>query len=186
MNSPETLIVRTQVKNGVLRQIVVDSTSLTFNIKEGASSPPPLAFPILNRAGGCMDWQIQTGVPYMQFSALSGGVPGLTWITLNIGGYTLGRYPDTFRVVATGASNSPLKIPVKLNVWRYRGDCNFNGKVNIADVTYLQNYLFRNGPPPQPMWKIGDVNCDGKVNVADLSFLLAYLFASGPAPCDDW
>ena len=28
------------------------------------------------------------------------------------------------------------------------GDCNCDGKVDVGDVVYLINYLFRGGPPP--------------------------------------
>ena len=62
------------------------------------------------------------------------------------------------------------------------GDANADGQVNSADVSYLINYLFVNGPAPQPM-QAGDANCDGSVNSADVSYLINYLFVSGPAPC---
>lgn len=61
------------------------------------------------------------------------------------------------------------------------GDANGDGVSNSADVTYLINYLFINGPAPDPLGA-GDVNCDGDVNSADVVYLINYLFVSGPPP----
>lgn len=62
-----------------------------------------------------------------------------------------------------------------------RGDANGDGVNNSADVVYLINYLFTNGPAPSPLC-IGDCNCDGLVNSADVAYLINYLFVSGPPP----
>jgi thermitase len=62
-----------------------------------------------------------------------------------------------------------------------RGDANGDGVINSADVSYLINYLFVNGPAPQP-WRAGDANSDGIVNSADVAYLINYLFVSGPPP----
>ena len=61
------------------------------------------------------------------------------------------------------------------------GDVNGDGKVDIGDVVFLNNYLFINGPSPDPK-ELGDVNCDGVVDVGDVVCLLNYLFIEGPPP----
>lgn len=61
------------------------------------------------------------------------------------------------------------------------GDCNDDEVVNSADVVYLINYLFIDGPAPEPLG-VGDVNCDGAVNSADVVYLINYLFINGPEP----
>jgi|GEM_PF-619953 len=63
------------------------------------------------------------------------------------------------------------------------GDCNADGVVNVGDMTYLTNYLYRQGPEPIP-FEAGDVNCDGEVNVGDVTYLRNYLYFLGPPPCD--
>ena len=63
------------------------------------------------------------------------------------------------------------------------GDANGDGIINSADVVYLINYLFKNGPAPVPFWA-GNCNCDGVVNSADVVYLINYLFKGGPAPCE--
>ncbi len=59
------------------------------------------------------------------------------------------------------------------------------GPVDVADLTYLVEYLFAGGPPP-PI--IEAANMDGvtgpggPIDVADLTYLVAYLFVGGPPP----
>jgi hypothetical protein len=62
-----------------------------------------------------------------------------------------------------------------------RGDCNGNGTVEAGDVVYLINYLFKNGPPPDPL-EAGDANCDSLVEPSDVVYLINYLFREGPPP----
>ncbi len=65
-----------------------------------------------------------------------------------------------------------------------RGDSNGDGMIDLADVVFLLNYLFKNGLPPFPL-NAGDANCDGVVDIADVVYLLNYLFKNGPPPgCD--
>lgn len=62
------------------------------------------------------------------------------------------------------------------------GDVNGDGVVDVGDVVYLINYLFKSGPVPSPR-EAGDVNTDGNVDVGDVVYLINYLFKGGPAPC---
>ncbi|MCK4384650.1 MAG: dockerin type I repeat-containing protein [candidate division Zixibacteria bacterium] len=64
-----------------------------------------------------------------------------------------------------------------------RGDANGDLVVDIADVVYLINYLFIDGPAPEPL-KAGDANCDEVVDIADVVYLINYLFIDGPPPCE--
>jgi len=73
----------------------------------------------------------------------------------------------------------------KRNVSVICGDLNFDGSINIADLTYIVAYLFSGGPEPIPDICVADVNNDGGINIADLTYLVAYLFGGGPAPLED-
>ncbi|MFQ6002129.1 MAG: Omp28-related outer membrane protein [Candidatus Zixiibacteriota bacterium] len=61
------------------------------------------------------------------------------------------------------------------------GDATADGTVDGADVVYLLNYLFVNGPPPNPLAS-GDPNYDCAVNAADVVYLMNYLYVNGPEP----
>jgi hypothetical protein len=54
-------------------------------------------------------------------------------------------------------------------------------QINIADLTYLVDFLFRAGIVP-PCCEESDVQVDGNVNIADLTYLVDYLFRNGPQP----
>ncbi len=62
------------------------------------------------------------------------------------------------------------------------GDCNADGSVNVSDAVGIINFIFIEGPAPDPM-ESGEVNCDGNVNVSDAVYLINYVFISGPEPC---
>jgi hypothetical protein len=62
-----------------------------------------------------------------------------------------------------------------------RGDVTLDGSIDIGDVIYLINYLFRNGWGIIPEW-IGDASSDGNVDIGDVVFLINYLFKGGPPP----
>jgi hypothetical protein len=63
------------------------------------------------------------------------------------------------------------------------GDCNRDGIIDLADPIYLLNYLYKNGPVPDPL-ESGDCNCDQTVDVGDAVCLLNYLFKGGSSPGD--
>jgi hypothetical protein len=62
-----------------------------------------------------------------------------------------------------------------------RGDANNDQQIDLADVIYLLNYLFKAGPTPSPFLS-GDANNDGQVDISDAIYLLNYLFKQGPPP----
>jgi hypothetical protein len=64
------------------------------------------------------------------------------------------------------------------------GNCNGDGTINILDITYLINYLYKGGPAPIPYRLCsGDANCNCTVNILDITYLINFLYKGGPAPC---
>jgi hypothetical protein len=65
-----------------------------------------------------------------------------------------------------------------------RGDVSGDGFVSVSDAVSLIQYIFGDGPPPDPL-AAGDVNCDATVNVSDAVYLVNYIFTpASPAPGD--
>jgi hypothetical protein len=62
-----------------------------------------------------------------------------------------------------------------------RGDADGNGSINVADPTYLTNWIFFAGPAP-PCFEEGDADGNGSINVADPTYLTNWIFFAGSAP----
>ena len=79
------------------------------------------------------------------------------------------------------------QMDVELNrdlCWLVRkmcGDANGDDMLNVGDAVFIINYIFRNGPAPDPT-SAGDENGDGEVNIGDAVFLINHIFRSGPSP----
>src|SRR5574341_158999 len=61
------------------------------------------------------------------------------------------------------------------------GDLNGDHKVDIADIVYFVNFLFKDGPPPNPL-AAGDINGDCFVTLSDLIYLVNFIYNNGPFP----
>ncbi len=63
------------------------------------------------------------------------------------------------------------------------GDVNGDWEINILDITYLINYLYKGGNPPADL-NDGDTNGDCIINLLDITRLISYLYKNGPAPVE--
>jgi len=86
-------------------------------------------------------------------------------------------------LVATGYLNRAILFEFSNVVLSYIcGDINADDEgPNVADLSYLVEYLFFDGTPP-PILEAANVDGEGGVNVADLTYLVDYLFFAGPEP----
>ncbi len=62
-----------------------------------------------------------------------------------------------------------------------RGDANGDQVINITDVIYMTNYLFRHGTAPVSFIS-GDANCDDDLGILDVVYLINYLYKDGSLP----
>lgn len=63
-----------------------------------------------------------------------------------------------------------------------RGDANNNGTINLSDIIFLVNAVFKGGPKPDPLCLGDPNNSGGNPNLTDIIYLVNFVFKSGPAP----
>jgi hypothetical protein len=97
--------------------------------------------------------------------------------------YTLSASTYYWRVVAEDASGNEYESETRYFTTNLFicGDANGDGGINVGDVVFLIAYIFKSGPPPDPI-EAGDANGDGDTNVGDAAYLIAFIFRDGPAP----
>ncbi|MEW5923995.1 MAG: S8 family serine peptidase [Candidatus Zixiibacteriota bacterium] len=71
-----------------------------------------------------------------------------------------------------------LRPNVDLNL----GDVNDNDSLNLLDIIYIINMLYKSGPPPEPIEDIGDIDCSGTINLIDVTVLINYLYRGAAKP----
>jgi hypothetical protein len=108
---------------------------------------------------------------------INGLLPGTYTVMASKVGYHDGSYPGQVEV----GWGKVGEIDIELSSVQV-GDANGDGTIEVGDVTFLINYLYKAGPAPEPMM-IGDVNQDKMVEVGDVVYLITYLFRDGPPPC---
>jgi hypothetical protein len=89
-------------------------------------------------------------------------------------------------VLYGGAGPGPLSgFPVYGDMWVYPGficgDADGNGVINLLDITYIINFLYKNGSAPKPP-AAGDANGNGATNISDITYLINFLYKQGLSP----
>ncbi len=123
-----------------------------------------------------------------KFQIISGALPaGLSLDTLSgiISG-TPSNYGDfNFQVRASDIyisykDSSDFQISIQPGVG-IPGDANNDGIVNILDITFIINFLYKSGaPPPVPALADPDNSC--ATDALDITYLINFLYKGGPAP----
>jgi hypothetical protein len=131
-----------------------------------------------------LDWILRPAPP---------GEYALGWFDITVPPEPYPRYIDFELTGYPEGHNTPMVVDSNLVGWEIQlatysigqtGDVNADGVITSADVIWLVNYVFKDGPSPYPIPATGDVRCSGNVTSADIVYLVNYVFRSGPAPCD--
>ena len=88
----------------------------------------------------------------------------------------------SFKATSRTDTSKHMTISQPQTVVLQIGDVDFDGTVDISDLTVLISYLYLSGPAPQPVLAAGDYDCQNPVDIADLTSLISFLYLSGP-PC---
>ncbi len=126
--------------------------------------------------GGALDSLLNIGNDWLQYSYDLSRIPPGTSVQLRFSfasdnDYSYdgeGFYIDDVRV---GPKASTL-LP---------GDVNGDLLVDIGDILFLINYLFKGGPAPHPLER-GDITLEGDITLLDILYLISYLYRGGPSP----
>jgi hypothetical protein len=101
-----------------------------------------------------------------------------------LGALPEGPYRVVYVISVIGLATIPTIPIVVTDGFRVAppGDQSCDGALDVRDVVRLITYVFRGGPPPDPL-KRADVNCDGAINLQDVVQLVIHVFRGG-ALCD--
>jgi hypothetical protein len=95
------------------------------------------------------------------------------------------RGPDGYYVTSNPTFHDYATVIVsKVAPEAICGDVNDDETVDLGDVVYLLNYLYRSGPEPLclPLTACGDVTGNGVIDIGDVVHLVNYLYKGGPPP----
>jgi hypothetical protein len=62
-----------------------------------------------------------------------------------------------------------------------RGDANSDARLDVSDIMYLVNYLYKDGREPA-IFDASDVNFDQALDIRDATYLIGYFYKQGPPP----
>lgn len=135
---------------------------------------------------GCMEWSMTETIPWLISNIDSSNCKKYPWfIHLYADGTNLplGRYVDDIELTSPTATNSPILIEVTADVWKYYGDIDWDGKIDLLDIIYMIRYVFFDETEPMPFKLIGDVNCDRKLDLLDILRMIDYKYHNGDPYC---
>ncbi len=90
-----------------------------------------------------------------------------------------GTYRESFTIDGYFNDGNDFSVIGSVVLKSYKsGDFNQDGDVNISDLVFLVNHIFKIGPAPD----ICDINNDNECNIADLTYLVNFIFKGGPEP----
>ncbi len=96
--------------------IAVAPTSLQFSYVAGAAAPASQSIDITNSGSGILAWTATASASWLSLSAASGTAESTLSISVSPAGMAAGAYTGDVQIVASGATNTPLSIPVTFTV----------------------------------------------------------------------
>jgi Subtilase family/Viral BACON domain len=96
--------------------IGVNPSSLSFSATAGGSNPASQSLTISNTGGGTLNWTASANQTWLSVSPTSGTAPSTATVSVNITGLAAGTYNGAITISATGATNTPVTVPVTLTV----------------------------------------------------------------------
>ena len=126
--------------------------------------------------GGALDSILNTGNDWIEYVYDLSYIPAGTSIRV---GFVFSS-DNQYTYDGEGFYIDDVRVGPKRGAWM-AGDVTGDLVVDIADVVFLINYLYKFGPAPDPPER-GDLNGDSEVTLADIVYLINYLYRAGPPP----
>jgi uncharacterized protein (TIGR03437 family) len=115
--SPMNIPINFTVNAGTL---AASPASLTFTTTQGGSQPAAQTVNVSSSLGGALSYSVAvattSGGNWLSANAASGTTPGSVSISANPSGLTAGSYNGSVTIASSGASGSPITIPVTFTV----------------------------------------------------------------------
>ena len=119
--------------------ISVSSVELTFSATEGDQNPSAQSIRVNNSGDGSLSWTAVENpeAAWMLLSNANGGDGDEVSVSLDISGLDAGTYQTSVRISDPGASNSPVDVPVTLNVEAGQSSSSVLAEVQAEDSPSL-------------------------------------------------
>lgn len=112
-NTPESLFVSLNLSRPSLTPA---PTSLTFSATVGGADPSSQNIQLTASQAAAIAWTGTKSQPWLTINPASGNTPNSITTSVSIAGLAAGTHRDTIVITSASASNSPLRIPVTLNL----------------------------------------------------------------------
>jgi uncharacterized protein (TIGR03437 family) len=96
--------------------IAASPASLQFSYLAGAGAPAAQSIQIANSGSGTLAWTATASASWLAVSPASGTAPSTLSISVSPGTMSAGAYTGNIQIASSGASNTPLSIPVTLTI----------------------------------------------------------------------
>ena len=96
--------------------IGVSPSSFSFSATAGGANPANQSLSITNVGAGTLTWSATSNQSWLSVSPTSGTAPSTATVSANITGLAAGTYSGAITISATGATNTPVTVPVTLTV----------------------------------------------------------------------
>ena len=96
--------------------ITASPSTVTFQAYQNQGNPPPQTVTVGNSGGGQLTWTATPTVSWISVTPATGSAPGTFSISANTAGLGIGTFYGGVTITSTQANNSPVTIPVVLDV----------------------------------------------------------------------
>ena len=117
--------------------IGVSPSSFSFSATAGGSNPASQSLSITNTGGGTLNWSASSNASWLSVSPTSGTAPSTATVSANITGLAAGTYNGAITISATGATNTPVAVPVTLTVSSQSAELIVNGGFEINSTPWV-------------------------------------------------